>query len=200
MKKSIIFILAFIFILPSIALARVGVGVGIGKIEIDKPLKPGGVYDLTSLVVLNTGDEASDYEITVAYQSEQPEFRPDKEWFSFSPVSFNLKPGAVQSVGVKLTLPVKVKPGDYFGYLQGQPKVKTNTAGGAAIGVAAATKLYFTVAPANFLQGLYYRTTFFLARTAPWSYVILGVILAAIIIVFLRRFISFDIGVSLKKK
>lgn len=181
-------------VLPTMVLARIGVGVGIGKIEVDKPVKPGGVYDLTSLVVLNTGDESSNYEITVAYQSEQPEFRPASEWFSFSPSTFYLKPGEVQSVGVKLTLPVKAKPGNYFAYLQGQPAKKINTAGGASIGVAAATKLYFTVIPSNIFQGIYYRFISLYSRYSPWDTIVLSVIFVSVVIRFLSKKFKFQIA------
>lgn len=194
MKKIIIFLLIAVFVFPSMALARIGVGVGIGKIEIDKPLKPGGVFDLTSLVVLNTGDEPADYEITVAYHSEQLQIRPAQEWFSFSPSSFHLEPGQVQSVAVKLTLPVKAKPGDYFAYLQGQPIKKVATAGGATIGVAAATKLYFKIVPANIWQGIYYRFIFLYSRYHPWDTIVLAMIFIALFLRFIVKRFKFQIA------
>lgn len=194
MKKIIIFLLIAVFVFPSMALARIGVGVGIGKIEIDKPLKPGGVYNLTSLVVLNTGDEPADYEITVAYHSEQPQIRPAQEWFSFYPSSFHLEPGQVKSVAVKLTLSVKTKPGDYFAYLQGQPIKKVTTAGGATIGVAAATKLYFTVVPANIWQGIYYRFIFLYSRYHPWDTIVLAMIFIALFLRFIVKRFKFQIA------
>lgn len=200
MKKIIVFILAVVLFFPLVGFARIGVGVGIGKIEIDKPLKPGGVYDLTPLIILNTGDEPSDYEITIAFQSGQPELRPVSEWFSFDPSPFYLKPGQVQNVGVKLTLPVKTKPGDYFAYLQGQPKVKINTAGGASIGVAAATKLYFKVIPANIWQGMYYRFIFLYSRYSPWDTIILAMLGAAGVILIFKRYYNIQIGVKTKQQ
>lgn len=194
MKKIIVLLLMLAFIFPLVALAKIGVGVGIGKIEIDKPLKPGGFYDLTSLVVLNTGDEQSDYEITVAYHFEQPELRPAQEWFSFNPSSFSLKPGQVQTVAVKLTLPVNAKPGNYFAYLQGQPKTKVNTTGGATIGVAAATKLYFSIVPSNIWQGIYYRFIFLYSLYYPWDIIVLAIIFVAISLRFIGKRFKFKIA------
>lgn len=194
MKKLLFFFLIAVFVFPMMTFAAIGVGVGIGKIEIDKPVKPGGVYDLTSLVVLNTGDEPADYEITTAYQSGQSELKPQQEWFSFSPSPFHLKPGEVQNVKVKLTLPIQAKPGDYFAYLQAEPAKKVNTAGGASIGVAAATKLYFKVVPANTFQGIYYRFIFLYARYSPWDTVVLAIIVAAFLLGFIKKYFKFQIA------
>ena len=194
MKKVIISLLAIILFFPLVVLARIGVGVGIGKIEVNEPLKPGGAYDLTPLIVLNTGDEPADYEIIVAYQSKQPELRPIQEWFSFGPSSFHLEPGKAQNVTVKLTLPIKTKPGNYFAYLQGQPAKKIGTAGGATIGVAAATKLYFKVIPANIFQGIYYRFVSLYSRYHPWDTIVLAVIFAAILLRFIGKRFKFQIA------
>lgn len=191
---------AFMFLLvPIIVLGRVGVGVGTGKIVVDQPLKPGLIYTLPSLSVLNTGDEPGEYGVSVEYQEYVPQLRPDRGWFHFEPQSFHLEPGSVQAVKVTLTLPTKTKPGDYFAYLEGHP-AKKDVAGQTSIGIAAAAKLYFTVAPANIFQGIYYRITSFLSRYAPWTFVILAVIVAAILILLFRRFFNFKIGVSLRNK
>jgi len=107
MQKFIIFLLIAVLLFPLMAFARIGVGVGVGKIEINKPLKPGGIYELPSLPVLNTGDESSDYGVSIEYHQDQPQMKPPQEWFSFEPASFHLEPGQVQNVAIKLNLPVK---------------------------------------------------------------------------------------------
>ena len=61
MKKIIFLSVIASLILPSLVLGGVGVGVNLGKIEIDEPLKPGGIYNFPSIGVINTGDEAGDY-------------------------------------------------------------------------------------------------------------------------------------------
>lgn len=179
------------------ALAGVGVGVNLGKIEIDEPLKPGGIYNFPSMGVINTGDEAGEYELAVTYHQDQPQLKPDQEWFSFEPSSFHLEPGASQNVAVKLTLPVRVKPGDYFCYLEAHPVIQAGP--GTTIGVAAATKTYFTVVPANIWQAMYYKISSFMTMNAPWTYVVLAVIGAAIIITIFKKFFAFKIRVSRKK-
>ena len=43
-KITISFLIIMLVALPLSALASVGVGVNLGKIQIDEPLKPGGLY------------------------------------------------------------------------------------------------------------------------------------------------------------
>jgi len=197
MKTSKIFLITISLSLIAFpALASVGVGVNLGKIQIDEPLKPGGIYNFPSIGVINTGDTAGEYELAVTYHQDQPQIRPAQEWFSFSPSSFNLEPGRSQSVVVKLTLPVKAKPGDYFAYLEAHPIIKAGP--GTTIGVAAATKTYFSVIPANIWQAIIWRISSFFTMYAPWTYVVLAIIVAAIIIALFRKFFAFQIGIRRK--
>lgn len=198
MKKIIFLSLITTLILPLAALASVGVGVNLGKIEIDEPLKPGGIYNFPSIGVINTGDEPGDYELAVTYRQDQPEQRPPQEWFSFSPALFQLEPGQSQSVSIKLSLPVKMRPGDYFAFLEAHPVIKAGP--GTTIGVAAATKTFFTVAPANIFQAVTYRVSSLFVSAAPWSYVVLFVVLGAIIITIFRKFFAFQIKISKKEE
>jgi len=189
---------AVVLVVPA-AQARIGVGVGLGKVQIDQPFKAGGVYQLPALPVLNTGDEPAEYEVTVEFHENIPQLWPERDWFSFSPRTFHLEPGQIQSVKVTLTLPVKTRPGEYFNYLEGHPINKKVQSGGASIGVAAASKLYFSVSPANVWQGLYYRVATLFNRWLPWSWVVIGVVAAAVLISIFRRFFKFEFGLSRKK-
>jgi len=197
MKKNIyLFIILSVFFVASPVLAGVGVGVNLGKIEIDDPLSPGGIYRFPSIGVSNTGDEPGEYELEITYHEGQPELLPPQEWFRFSPSSFHLEPGESQSVEVTLALPVTLRPGDYFAYLEAHPVVKTGP--GTTIGVAAATKTYFTVAPANIFQALYWRAASFMTVYAPWTYVVLAITGGAVALAIVRRFFVFQIGIKKK--
>lgn len=68
----------FINFLPSIAEAKIGVGVGTGKIEVDEALKPGSLYRLPPISVINTGDVEGVYSLTITYHEQQEEIRPEK--------------------------------------------------------------------------------------------------------------------------
>jgi hypothetical protein len=191
-----LFLVIAFLLSPSYLFARVGVGVGTGKIQVDEQLKPGVIYQLPSLTVLNTGDESSDYIVSIAYHQGLPQLRPAKEWFIFSPKEFHLDPGEVKNVDIKLNLPLKMEPGDYFAYLEAQP-AKSSDTGNTSIGVAAAAKLYFTVVPASFLQGAYYKVISFLKVYAPWPQRIsfgLGLIL---VLDMFKKYFNFQ--VDLKK-
>lgn len=200
-SKLFIALCAIAFLLaPIIIFGRIGVGVGIGKIQIDEQLKAGGIYNLPALPVLNTGDEPGEYGASIEYfegQETRADMgqRPATEWFRFEPQSFHLEPGKVQIVKVTLTLPIKIKPGNYFAYLEAHP-IKKTEAGRTSIGVAAAAKLYFTVAPANIFQGIYYRFINLYSRYHPWDTIVLAIIFVAVLIVFFRR--KFKIQIAKK--
>ena len=195
--QKIIYLSIASLILPSLVFAGVGVGVNLGKIEIDEPLKPGGIYNFPSIGVINTGDEAGDYELAVTYHQDQPEQRPDQEWFTFTPSSFHLEPGESQSVAVQLALPLKMTPGDYFAYLEAHPVIKAGP--GTTIGVAAATKTYFSVAPANIFQAITYRISSFVVNNAPWTYVVLAIVAGAIVLTLFKRFFALQFAIKRKE-
>jgi len=196
--RKFIFLLIIFLILPVFVFAGPGVGVNTGKIYVDAPLKPGGIYNLPIIGVSNTGDQQGKYEMAVTFLSNQPEMRPAKEWFIFSPSSFYLEPGEVEQVSIKLILPVKMRPGDYFAFLEAHPIAEAGP--GTTIGVAAATKLYFKVVPSNIIEAFYYRVSSFFRENSPWSWIILGIILGAIVLTILRKHFAFKLGIQIKKK
>jgi P pilus assembly chaperone PapD len=175
------------------ALARVGVGMGAGEIRLTEPVKPGGIYPLPKLRIFNTGDEKTTYGMDVSYHAERPELRPRKEWFTFSPATFTLEAGKSQEISITMTVPVKAEPGAYFIFLESGPVVSNKP--GTSIGIAVATKLFFTVVPANIFQAILFRTSSFFKTYAPWSWVGLAVAILLILFVFLKKFFSFNIAV-----
>lgn len=177
--------------------AQSGVGIMPGIIRVDEPLLPGGRYNLPSLQVINTGNVSSDYGVELASMAEQEELQPPADFIVLSPTSFHLEPGANQVVSLSLEIPLKAKPGDYLAYIEAHP-VATGAGGGMQIGVAAATKLYFTVKPANVFVAIANSIANFFTRNAPGSYIALGVIVLGLLIFFLRRRIRIDIKIARK--
>jgi len=182
-------LILIILVLPLMSFAKIGVGVGTGKIQMDQPLKPGSIYDIPPVTVFNTGDEPSSYKIIIEKRSDIPQMFPEQEWFVFEPNKFYLEPGESQLVQIKIVLPVRgVKPGDYFAFLSASPIQDIET-GKTSIGVAAATKLYFTVIPANIFQGIYYRFISLYSKYHPWDTIILVMIfVATLITIFKKKF------------
>jgi hypothetical protein len=184
-----------VLMLPLWASATVGVGVGSGKIQITQQLKPGGIYEIPAVPVINTGDEQSGYSMDIEYLQGQTQFEPPQDWFSFSPGNFALEPGKVETVQIALTVPLNAKPGDYFAYIEAHP-VATSTGGVTRVNIAAAAKLYFTIAPANFFEGVYYRIIGLWSRWEPWDTSTLVVLALAAMFVYLKRRVRINIGIS----
>lgn len=180
----------------NVVLGKIGVGMGAGEIRVTEDIKPGGIYSLPDLRVFNTGDETTTYGMNVAYHQDNPQQRPQKSWFTFEPPTFTLEPGESQQVDVAMFVPVKTNPGEYFAFLESGP-VATNGAG-TSVGVAVATKLYFTVIHANLWEAIMYRTTSFFATYAPWSWIGLAAVLLIGASVAFRKFFSFNISVRKK--
>ncbi len=201
MRRLILYIFLglIFFTIPIQSFAKIGVGVGTGKIQVDDDLKPGIIYQLPSLTVFNTGDVDSEYTVNVAYHEKQPELRPEKSWLQFSPAEFELKPGESQEVQIKLNLPVRTEPGDYFAYLEGSPITKSAN-GATTVGIAAAAKLYFTIVPGNILEGIYFKLLSMWDIYAPWPQVILGIIVVMGIILLGKKYLNIQINVKGDKR
>lgn len=199
MKKFLftLLLLFFIVTLPMNVFAKMGVGIGTGMIVVDDKLKSGTIYTLPSLTIVNTGDVTSEYTVSVAYHTDQPELMPSKEWFKFSPTIFKLEPGETKVVEVRLNLPLKTEPGSYFAYLEGSPIV-TKKEGESSVGIAAAAKLYFEVVPSNIFEAIYFKILSFFQIYAPWPQRVSIVIIIIAVVFVLRKYLKIDI--SFKKK
>ena len=195
-KFLLVFLLFFLLLFSNNAFAKIGVGVNSGKIQVDQKLKSGMIYRLPTITVINTGTEASDYEVSVAFHQRQPELRPNAGWFIFSPKRFYLEPGKTQLVEMKINLPLITEPGNYFAYLQASPAKKSNSSG-TTIGVAAATKLYFTIVQANFFLGIYYNIASFFQVYSPWPQRFTIILVFIIILLLAKKFLN--IQINLKK-
>lgn len=176
--------------------AQAGVAISPGIIRVDEPLLPGAYYNLPSLQVINTGEEASDYQVEIAKVAGLKELSPPAEFISFSPKSFHLEPGASQSISLGLNLPVKAKPGDYLAYIEAHPVSPDRE--GVSVGIAVASKVYFTIKPANIVVAVFTAITSFFVTRAPISYIVLGIVLLGIAIFFLRKYLKFELKIGRK--
>lgn len=193
---SVLVLIVALMATASIARADVGVGVNLGRIEIDDELSPGGRYRLPTLGVINTGDEPGDYEVVISYLADQEEKRPPEDWFEFQLQRFFLEPGESQAVAIRITLPTGADPGDYFALIEAHPVSKRE---GVTVGVAAATKLFFTVKPSNVFSAWLLRISNFFEDGAPWSYLIPSVIVALILLYLVRRYIRVRLSIERRR-
>jgi hypothetical protein len=173
------------------AIADTGVGVDLAEINVDEILAAGNVYNLPAVGVVNTGDRTADYELAITYMSEQEEMTPPADWFQFDPQRFSLERGASRKISISLRVPQNASPGQYFALIEAHPVLESSDA--TTIGIAAATKLRFSVSkdvPVLSAIAKFFRDH------APYSYIGLGLILAVIVVVVLRRFFRFRFGVE----
>lgn len=187
-------LVVFSFAYFSNASAKVGVGMGAGEIRLTEGVRLGGIYELPSVRIFNTGDEVTTYGMGIAFHQDHHELRPEKSWISFNPETFTIQPGESKEVLVTMVVPIKAQLGDYFAYIESGP-LPTN-APGTSVGVAVATKLYFTLVPANILQAIGFRISSFFVAYSPWSWTGLGLVLAIILLTLFRKFFSFNIAVK----
>lgn len=188
-----------LLVFPAAVLASIGVGVGTGRIVVQEKLKSGGIYTLPPVTVFNTGTQKSDYSVAVTLNEKQPQLKPNPKWFSFSPDQFTLETKKSQIVTPYINLPISTPPGEYFAYLEAHPAGAVQQ-GSTAVGVAAATKLSFTVAPSNILYGIYYRLLSLYKEFAPYSYIVTAIIVLVILWRIIRKRLSLQISVKPKKK
>ncbi len=179
--------------IPILVRASIGVGVGTGKIEVKDKLKAGGIYTLPTVTVFNTGDQTSTYTMALTLNETQPELKPAPKWFSFSPAEFSLEPGQSEAVTPTLHLPIRTAPGDYFAYLEAHPSA-TAQQGTTTVGVAAATKLSFSVSAGNVLFAIAYKLISLFKVYAPISYALLALVGLVILYKIGRRFIKVQIS------
>jgi hypothetical protein len=184
--------LGLLLIVTDSLFAKIGVGMGAGEVRVTEDIRPGGIYTLPSLRVFNTGDETATYGMNVAYHQDNQQNRPAINWFTFEPATFTLEPGTSEEISITMTVPVKALPGEYFAFLESGP-VQTQTEG-TSVGVAVATKLYFTIVPANLWQAFIYRASAFMNTYAPWTWVAFGVVALLLTAFVFTRFFSFNIS------
>ena len=68
--------------------------------------------------------------------------------------------------------------------------------GTTTLGVAAASKLYFTVLPANIFYGIYYKISTFWKVYAPWPQrVAIGLLIVLVILIF-KKFFKIQVKVK----
>lgn len=184
--------LAVIFSGAVVSAQTIGVGVGTGKIELNEPVKPNLSYDLPPVAVFNNGDVKSDYEITVEYNEVQDELKPEKKWFNFSPKDFELEPGKAKTVNIVLAPEFSAKPGKYFAYIEAHP-IKKDQTGTTSIQVAAATKLYFEVKPANIFMRIFYALQAFWSKYHTWIIIAITAISLAIIVQMVKKHLNISV-------
>ena len=126
--------------------ASVGVGVQASPVRLGSMAHRGERYALP-LDVVNTGTEAEAVSMRVERLSRGPGRAVPPSWIQFAGPAVQIAPGKAARVSLELVVPSRAKPGEYLSDIV----VSTSAAGQAGtghLGVAAATKLEFSVSSA----------------------------------------------------
>jgi len=131
---------------PAASYASVGVGVQAGPVRLDGLAHPGGQYPLTPVYVVNTGTQTESVSIRVERISPGTGRTVPPGWISASSAPVRLSHAQSARIPLELTVPRSAPAGRYFSDVVASGSASV-AAGGARLGVAAATALEFTVAP-----------------------------------------------------
>ena len=131
---------------PQTSDASVGVGVQVSPVRLGSMAHRGETYALP-LDVVNTGTQAEAVSMRVEQLSRGPGRAVPPSWIQFSGPAVQIAPGQAVRVSLELVVPDRAKPGEYLSDI-----VVSGSAVGQAgtdnLGVAAATKLEFSVSSA----------------------------------------------------
>lgn len=160
--------------------ASIGVGVQVSPVRLETLAHRGESYPLPPVYVVNTGTQAEAINVRVERLSHGPGLVVPPSWVSMTGPAVQLAPGHSARIPLQLAVPGRARPGGYMSDV-----VVTGSPGGAAgmaqIGVAAVTKLEFSVssAPPQGHPGL--------ISSGMW-WVLTGLLAAVAVILGARRF------------
>lgn len=133
------------FPLPS--QASIGIGVQNGPVRLGRVAHPGDSYTLPSVSVINTGTQTEAVTVRVERLSRGPGLAVPPSWVHVTGPSVRLSPHRATRIPLGLAVPGDAKPGAYLSDIVVVAATRIS-AGKANLGVAAATKLEFSVGPA----------------------------------------------------
>ena len=134
----------------------IGVGIQVGPVRLAGIAHAGQTYDLPPVYVVNTGTEPETVRLDVQRLSKGAGRDVPKSWFKPGQTDVHLDARQSATIPVQLVVPADAKPGPYFSDVVAHGSASIE-AGAASLGVAAATKLQFTVGkavPAGFWSRL----------------------------------------------
>jgi hypothetical protein len=136
---------------PAASYASIGVGIQAGPVRLAGAAHPGGQYALPPVFVVNTGTQPESVVVAIERISPGTGRTVPSAWISASgPVRLAYNQSA--RIPLSLSVPARAAPGRYFSdvVVRGTAPL---SAGGANLGVAAATDLEFTVVPSPVATG-----------------------------------------------
>jgi hypothetical protein len=138
---------AFSLFLPA-AQASVGVGVQAAPVRLGNVAHAGGSYALPPVYVIDTGTQPETISVRVERLSQGTGRAVPSSWVQAASSAVQLSPRQSARIPLQLVVPGSAKPGRYLSdiVVAGSAVI---SAGRANLGVAAATRLEFSVAPGS---------------------------------------------------
>jgi hypothetical protein len=156
--------------------ASVGVGVQVSPVRLGSMAHRGQSYAL-SVDVVNTGTEAEAVSMRVERLSRGSGRAVPPSWIQFAGAAVQIAPGKAARVSLELVVPGRATPGEYLSDIVASGSA-AGQAGPGNLGVAAATKLEFSVSSAP-AQG---------ASSFPvWIWALTGLLLLTVTAFGVRR-------------
>jgi hypothetical protein len=161
---------------PAAAYASVGVGVQAGPVQLAGVAHPGGTYTLPPVYVVNTGTQPESVAIRIERISRGTGRTVPGAWIRVAGLPSSLAHGQSARIPLSLVVPSGATPGQYFSdvVVTGSAAL---VAGGAHLGVAAATDLEFRVVPGVISSGWFTMPSWVLLAVAVVLALALGVVL-----------------------
>ena len=127
--------------------AQASVGIGTALLKPAAAIEAGKRHVFEPVVVLNDGDLAGEFTMSVTFNETQEVYKPQAEWLEFSAQKFALEPGESKRVMVSLQLPPDAPIGEYFAYIEAAV-YRAETQGASRVSAVSASKLSFAVTSA----------------------------------------------------
>jgi hypothetical protein len=129
---------------PAAASASIGTGVGATPLTLNRSAHPGTTYTVRWLYVKNTGTVRAGYQVRVARLSSGAQETIPARWVRLNPAGFELAPGAIERVTIRLAVPKSAASGSYMTDLVANTSAP-HAPGATALGAAAADELSFRI-------------------------------------------------------
>ena len=133
-------------IIPTAAEASIGIGIQAGPVRLSGAAHPGGIYSLPRVLVVNTGTQTESVVIEVERVSPGRGLTVPPSWVREAGPTVSLAHDQSSRIPLRLVVPATAKAGSYVSDVIARGSAGL-AAGSANLGVAAATKLEFTIVP-----------------------------------------------------
>ena len=177
-----------------VASASIGVGTTTPRIVIDQNVQPGGIYRLPVIPVINTGTQRTDFTVFVDRASKQSELFADPRWVTVSPGTVSLDASRSALINATISVPFLARPGNYQALIVAQPVVPGASANTPNVQVG--TKVVFRIVHSNPFAALYWRIRSLLELWAPWSYILLALLVVLLLVRYVARRYRVSFAVS----